>query len=304
MPQHVILPVRAGVAAFRADDDIRFFLETLRGAARANGFAIHAYALTPAIVHLLGTPRDADSVSRTVQAVGRRYVAWFNRRYGAEGALWDGRYRATVLDPDAYLLSTSVLIEAAAETALPQVAAHRDLELAHAAAAVANAQTNAHPVPDASTTSGTAVAVPAPSLSVSARDGTLAASRSVEGSARLSTPSGDGDGSGIGLGPLSGPRKSSYPHHAGLAIDPSITDHALYWALGNTPFERHRRYRAQAEQPLDPDASARALDAARKGWVRGDDAFTQRCERLANRRLTPLRRGRPKKVNRDDDLSM
>ena len=260
MPQHVILPVRAGTAAFRTDDDIRFFLETLRGAARTHGLAIHAYALTPAIVHLLGTPRDADSVSRTVQAVGRRYVAWFNRRYDGEGALWDGRYRATVLDPDAFLLSTSVLIEAAAETALPQVAAHRDLELAHAA------------------------------------------SRNADGNANTLVSASSGDGSSAVA--LPGPRKSSYPHHAGLAIDPSITDHALYWALGNTPFERHRRYRAQAELPLDSAASARALDAARKGWVRGDDAFTQRCERLANRRLTPLRRGRPKKVNHDADLSM
>jgi len=274
MPQHVILPVRVGVAAFRADDDIRFFLETLRGAARANGLAIHAYALTPAIVHLLGTPRDADSVSKTVQAVGRRYVAWFNRRYGAAGALWDGRYRATVLDPDAYLLSTSILIEAAAEPALPQLIAHREQEIGHATvdARAASASVGATPVGTPSNAS--ASRVDGPSLETS----------SVE--------------------VLSGPRKSSYPHHAGLAIDPAITDHALYWALGNTPFERHRRYRAQAEQPLDPAASVAALDAARKGWVRGDDAFTQRCERLANRRLTPLRRGRPKKVNNDGDLMM
>ncbi|WP_347555118.1 transposase [Robbsia sp. KACC 23696] len=279
MPQHVILPVRVGVAAFRADDDIRFFLDTLRGAARANGLAIHAYALTPAIVHLLGTPRDADSVSKTVQAVGRRYVAWFNRRYGAAGALWDGRYRATVLDPDAYLLSTSILIEAAAEPALPQLSAHRQQEIAHAAAGA--------PAADALTT-GAAIGDTSDGKSSGVTVARVEARRA--------------EGSSIDT--LSGPRKSSYPHHAGLAIDPAITDHALYWALGNTPFERHRRYRAQAEQPLDPAASAQALDAARKGWVRGNDAFTQRCERLANRRLTPLRRGRPKKVNNDDDLTM
>ncbi|MCP1120548.1 transposase [Robbsia andropogonis] len=252
MPQHVILPVRTGLGAFRADDDVRFFMETLRGAARAHGFAIHAYALTPAIVHLLGTPHDADSVSRTVQAVGRRYVAWFNRRHGMEGALWDGRYRATVIDPDAFLLSTSVLIEAAAEPGLPQVAAHRDLETAHA------------------------VDVPP-----SGMPGPLIAFAAPPPDARI------------------GPRRSSYPHHAGLAIDPAITDHALYWALGNTPFERHRKYRALAEQPLDPATCAAALNAAHKGWLRGDNAFMQRCERQANRRLTPLKRGRPKKVNDD-----
>ena len=35
---------------------------------------------------------------------------------------------------------------------------------------------------------------------------------------------------------------SSYHHHAGMRVDPVITDHALYWALGNTPFQREANY--------------------------------------------------------------
>ncbi|HEY5799557.1 MAG TPA: transposase, partial [Burkholderiaceae bacterium] len=35
---------------------------------------------------------------------------------------------------------------------------------------------------------------------------------------------------------------SSYAHHIGMKTDPLITDHKLYWALGNTPFQREASY--------------------------------------------------------------
>lgn len=213
MPQHAILEAREGERLFRDDEDLRCFADTLRHASREHGLAIHAYALLPDAVHLLSTPRDVDTLSQTIQAVGRRYVAIHNRRHQRQGGLWDGRYRATVLDPERYLLSISRLIESLA-----------------------------------------------------------------------------------GDAPMEGVRRSSYPHHIGLAIDPLLTDHPLYWALGNTPFERQRVYRGLGEQALDPAEVARIVDATRKGWVLGDDAFRERCARLANRRIAPLRRGRPKKA--------
>ena len=43
---------------------------------------------------------------------------------------------------------------------------------------------------------------------------------------------------------------SSYAHHAGVRPDPVITDHALYWALGNTPFQREAAYKELAERAL------------------------------------------------------
>ena len=42
---------------------------------------------------------------------------------------------------------------------------------------------------------------------------------------------------------------SSCAHHVGIAPDLLITDHAVYWALGNTPFERQAQYRQALDEP-------------------------------------------------------
>jgi len=62
-------------------------------------------------VHLLVTPMAEDSIGRTLQSLGRRYVQYFNFSYGRTGTLWEGRYRATVIDAEAYLLRCSRYIE-------------------------------------------------------------------------------------------------------------------------------------------------------------------------------------------------
>jgi putative transposase len=88
-------------------------------------------------------------------------------------------------------------------------------------------------------------------------------------------------------------RWSSYAHHIGLQPNPLLTDHALYWALGNTPFERQGRYRALFEQELDAHALQQLRDATNKGWAWGDEAFLDQIGTASNRRLSPLAKGRP-----------
>jgi putative transposase len=46
-----------------------------------------------------------------MQSVGRRYVQYFNFAYARTGTLWEGRYRATVIDTDRYLLTCMRYIE-------------------------------------------------------------------------------------------------------------------------------------------------------------------------------------------------
>jgi putative transposase len=71
---------------------------------------VHAYALTPSQVLLLVTPSTAAGPSRMLQAVGRRFGADYNRRHRRTGALWDGRFRTTVVDPK-HLIDCSRWIE-------------------------------------------------------------------------------------------------------------------------------------------------------------------------------------------------
>ncbi len=87
---------------------------------------------------------------------------------------------------------------------------------------------------------------------------------------------------------------SSCRHHTGLEQDPLITDHVLYWGLGNTPFERQAGYRQLLEAGSSPGELDRIRFAEHRGWVLGGEATIQ-CDASANRRLSPLPKGRPRK---------
>jgi putative transposase len=109
--QHVVQRARVGSDCFRDDDDRRAYLRELGAAALRFGCAIHAYVLMPDHVHLLATPRDDTGVPRMMQALGRRYVAHFNRRHGASGPLWR-RYVAALIADGPHVLACCRHIEA------------------------------------------------------------------------------------------------------------------------------------------------------------------------------------------------
>ena len=112
-PHLVIQRARAAQPAFVDDADRRLYLAALIGAARSCAVAVHAYALLDDEVCLLATPSRADALGRVMQRVGRAYVPVFNRRHGRHGALWAGRFQATALDPERYLLASIRYIEQA-----------------------------------------------------------------------------------------------------------------------------------------------------------------------------------------------
>ncbi len=216
-PQHVILRGLDQQPAFVDDQDYELFIDCLKAAARDHHLAVHAWVLMPGAVQLLVTPSDESSLPKAMQAVGRRYVAHFNRRYARRGTLWEGRYRATVIEGERFFLLASRVVELA-------------------------------PV----------------------RNHLVTAPEDY--------------------------RWSSYRHHIGLTVDSLITDHPLYWALGNTPFERQRAYRELCEQVLDERETTQLMQATLKGWVLGSDTYRDWASRTANRRVSPLPRGRPRKV--------
>jgi putative transposase len=110
-PQHIIQQGRDGQQIFFEEQDYQYFHDCLDAAAYNYQLEVHAYALMPDHVHILATPRNTDSISRTTQSIGRNYVQYFNECYGGSGTLWEGRYRATVVESKQYLLACSRYIE-------------------------------------------------------------------------------------------------------------------------------------------------------------------------------------------------
>ncbi|MDP9043962.1 MAG: transposase [Pseudomonadota bacterium] len=87
---------------------------------------------------------------------------------------------------------------------------------------------------------------------------------------------------------------SSARHHAGERADRLIEEHATYWRLGNTPFEREARYAAMLRAPVDALALERLLHAVRGGWPIGSTAFLKAHGDALGRALQPRPRGRPR----------
>ncbi|MES2073318.1 MAG: transposase [Pseudomonadota bacterium] len=200
---------------FRDGDDYGCFLSWLKEAAAQFKVALHAYALLPDHLHLLATPSDAEGLSRMMQWLGRHYVPYFNRKYQRSGTLWQGRYKATVLEPEMYFLKCSGYIELS------------------------------------------------PVLAGLAREPADYA-------------------------------WTSYLHHIGARHDALITDHSLYWGMGNTPFQREAAYKQLLEQGISQQDGAAILSATEKGWLLGSAAFKADMEKQTARRVVPGKRGRPR----------
>lgn len=90
-------------------------------------------------------------------------------------------------------------------------------------------------------------------------------------------------------------RWSSYAHHAGLRVDPLLTEHAVYWGLGNTPFERQGAYRRLFADDLGPAEMEAIRYATHHGWALGARDFAAGVADRAGRRALPRLAGRPRK---------
>lgn len=220
LPHLVTQAVRSGERLVRDRDDEQALLGAMLESARHLGIAVHAYVVLQGEICLLATPPASGGLSLFMQAVGRRYVAAYNRRHDREGGLWAGRYRCAVLDPAHYLLDAMVFIESHAW--------HLDR---HAAAAEA------------------------------------------------------------GLGAC-----ASLGHHLGRHTDPLVHDHAAFWALGNTPFEREAAWRRRLDEGVSQATAHRLKDAVRGGWALGSDDFMAALAHRGARRASPKPRGRPRKT--------
>ncbi len=110
-PLHVIQRGNNREALFFDELDYRMYLEWLADAAHRHGCALHAYVLMTNHVHVLLTPDHPQSLPKTFQSLGRRYVQYVNTAHQRTGTLWEGRYRTTVIDSEAYLLTCCRYIE-------------------------------------------------------------------------------------------------------------------------------------------------------------------------------------------------
>jgi putative transposase len=219
-PHHVIQRGNNRQAIFASDADRRYLLDLLAEYANKFMVGIHAYVLMGNHIHLLATPETEDGLSKMMQAVGRRYVRYFNDAQGRSGTLWEGRYRSTVIETDRYLLACMAYIDL-------------------------------NPV----------------------RAGMVASPKDFVW--------------------------SSHGHYIGQRSDKLITPHPLVWELGNTPFAREAAYADLVHAGLSGDQERALTDSTLRGWALGGPEFAAELQKQTERRLAPLRAGRPPSAHKE-----
>jgi len=216
IPQHIIQRGNNRQVCFAAEIDMESYLSWLTEYAHKYNVEIHAWVLMTNHVHLLCTPKADGAISSMMQALGRKYVRYFNYTYGRTGTLWEGRYKACLVQDNNYLL-----------------AVHRYIEL-----------------------------------------------------------------NPVRAGMVDDPADyvwSSYSCNALGDMNDLYTPHSLYTGLANNALSRQQNYRNLFADHFDGQLLNKIRSTVNKGLALGDGRFVEQLERLTNQRLSPARRGRPKK---------
>jgi putative transposase len=108
---HVIQRGNNRQAIFASSADYQAMLDLLEENARKFGVAIHAYVLMSNHFHLLVTPQTQEGLPQMMQALGRRYVRYFNDAQQRTGTLWEGRYKSALIQSERYLLACMAYID-------------------------------------------------------------------------------------------------------------------------------------------------------------------------------------------------
>jgi len=109
--QHIILKSIDNLTLFRDESDYLAFMNILEGLNSDHELDIHAYVLMQEYFEFLATPKNEDSLSKFMQSLGRQYVGYFNKKYNRTGTLWEGRYKASLVENGLYLFDVMKYIE-------------------------------------------------------------------------------------------------------------------------------------------------------------------------------------------------
>jgi putative transposase len=93
-------------SVFLDDEDRLRFLATLKDYHDRYGTILHAYVLMDNHYHLvMETP--GGNLVKVMHGINGGYTGYFNRKYGRAGHLFQGRYKAILVDKESYLVELS-----------------------------------------------------------------------------------------------------------------------------------------------------------------------------------------------------
>ena len=100
---HVMLRGNGGQQIFFSDEDRLYFENLIEEGIKRYQHRIHAYCWMNNHVHLAIQVANV-TLSKIIQNLSFRYTRWINKRESRIGHLFQGRYKAILIDADIYLL--------------------------------------------------------------------------------------------------------------------------------------------------------------------------------------------------------
>jgi putative transposase len=111
IPMHITHRGNNRSRIFLAEHDYRHYLACLAELESNSNCEIHAFALMPNHIHILLTPRAAMAASRLMKRLEQRHAQFINRYNKRTGALYEGRFRSSVVEDTDYLFNCYRYIE-------------------------------------------------------------------------------------------------------------------------------------------------------------------------------------------------
>jgi REP-associated tyrosine transposase len=111
VPVHVIQRGNNRGPCFVNDEDRDFYLFHLARGLGRFACQLHAYCLMTNHVHLLLTPKSAESCAALMKHMGQLHSQYFNKRCRRTGSLWEGRFRSCLVQSEGYVLACYRYIE-------------------------------------------------------------------------------------------------------------------------------------------------------------------------------------------------
>lgn len=111
-PHHIIQRGHNRQTVFADEDDYRYYLDNLSEWKQRLGCKVYAFCLMTNHVHLIIDPgEDTTALALLMKRVAGRQTRFINHLEGRSGTLWEGRFKSSPIDSDAYLLACCRYVE-------------------------------------------------------------------------------------------------------------------------------------------------------------------------------------------------
>jgi putative transposase len=91
---------------FKDEEDYQVYLTILKQAMEKYSFTVYSYCLMTNHVHMQIATEDVE-IWKVMRYINLAYTKYFNNKYNFIGHLFQGRYKAELIENDAYNLQTS-----------------------------------------------------------------------------------------------------------------------------------------------------------------------------------------------------